>query len=286
MDYNSILGVVLAGGQSKRFGQDKTQVQLGEKILIDYILTEIVSEFNEILIVANNDIQFLNSKKITKVEDYKKDLGPLGGVLTAMRWIKHNKKNYKWIATFPSDTPFFSKKYLHNFIKNANDQQSKLFFVKSNDKRHNIFGLWSVELLDQLEEDLIKANDLDETYPSRGFLDDMEYSTLPLDNSYRRVVFVKDRAGYTAPRGAKLLCRYDTDAGFYEPVSKPSFIVKGSITAGSNQANIEMSFIQGKKKADSYPSMLVNFENPFDLPTTKGKGLFTYLNGKWTLTTS
>ena len=159
MDYNSILGVVLAGGQSKRFGQDKTQVQLGEKILIDYILTEIVSEFNEILIVANNDIQFLNSKKITKVEDYKKDLGPLGGVLTAMKWIKHNKKNYKWIATFPSDTPFFSKKYLHNFIKNANDQQSKLFFVKSNDKRHNIFGLWSVELLDQLEEDLIKKHE-------------------------------------------------------------------------------------------------------------------------------
>ena len=66
MDYNSILGVVLAGGQSKRFGQDKSQVQLGSKILIDYILLEILNEFNEILIIANNDIKFFNSKKINK----------------------------------------------------------------------------------------------------------------------------------------------------------------------------------------------------------------------------
>ena len=154
MDYNSILGVVLAGGQSKRFGQDKSQVQLGDKILIDYILLEILDQFNEILIISNNDIKFLNSKKITKIEDYKKDLGPLGGVLTAMKWIKKNNRDYKWISTFPSDTPFFKKKYLSNFIKNIDDKKSKLFFIKSNDKRHNIFGLWSTELLDRLENDV------------------------------------------------------------------------------------------------------------------------------------
>ena len=154
MDYNSILGVVLAGGQSKRFGQDKSQVQLGGKILIDYILLEILDQFNEILIISNNDIKFLNSNKITKIEDYKKDLGPLGGVLTAMKWIKKNNRDYKWISTFPSDTPFFKKKYLSDFIKNIDDKKSKLFFIKSNDKRHNIFGLWSTELLDRLEDDV------------------------------------------------------------------------------------------------------------------------------------
>ena len=159
MNYNSILGVVLAGGKSKRFGQDKSQVQLGSKILVDYILSEIMDEFNEILIIANNDIKFLNSKKITKIEDYKKDLGPLGGVLTAMKWIKENNKNYKWISTFPSDTPFFNKKYLHDFLENINDKDSKLFFINSNNKRHNIFGLWSIELLDRLEDDVIRKEE-------------------------------------------------------------------------------------------------------------------------------
>ncbi len=137
-----------------------------------------------------------------------------------------------------------------------------------------------------LEEDLTRNIDLDETFPARGFFDDVEFSSQPSPSGSRRLVFVKDRCGYTAPRGAKLLCRYDADSGFYEPVSKPSFIVKGTVTAGSNQANIEMSYIQGKKRGENYPSMLVNFENPFDLPTTKGAGLFTYINGKWTLTTS
>jgi len=159
MDYNSILGVVLAGGQSKRFGQDKSQVRLGDKILIDFILSEIIDVFNEILIISNNDIKFLNSKKVTKIEDYKKDLGPLGGVLTAMKWIKENNKNYKWISTFPSDTPFFKKKNLQDFIKNINYKDSKLFFIKSNDKRHNIFGLWSLDLLERLEDDVMKKGE-------------------------------------------------------------------------------------------------------------------------------
>ena len=39
-------------------------------------------------------------------------------------------------------------------IKTAN-----FFFIKSNDKRHNIFGLWSVDLLDRLEEDVINKGE-------------------------------------------------------------------------------------------------------------------------------
>ena len=42
MDHNNVLGVVLAGGKSQRFGEDKSQVKLGDKILIDYILSEII----------------------------------------------------------------------------------------------------------------------------------------------------------------------------------------------------------------------------------------------------
>jgi molybdopterin-guanine dinucleotide biosynthesis protein A len=155
MDHNNILGVVLAGGRSKRFGEDKSQVRLNNKRLIDYILSEILTEFNEVLIISNNKIDFMASSKITKIEDDEKDLGPLGGVLTAMRWINKNKKKYQWISTFPSDTPFFKKEILSDFYENINTKNGKLFFIKSNQTRHNIFGLWSLELLDQLEKDLI-----------------------------------------------------------------------------------------------------------------------------------
>jgi len=157
MDHNKILGVVLAGGKSKRFGEDKSQVKLHGKILIDYILSEIIDQFNEILVVTNNPIRFKDSSKILTTKDFEEGLGPLGGILTAMKWIKDQKKDYEWISTFPSDTPFFTNKELEIFYENIDIKKSKLFFIKNKETRHNIFGLWSLDLLKKLETDLQKG---------------------------------------------------------------------------------------------------------------------------------
>ena len=157
MDHNKILGVVLAGGKSQRFGQDKSQVRLNGKILIDYILSEIIDEFKETLIVTNESINFMKSDKISLIKDFKEGLGPLGGILSSMKWIKKNNKEYNWISTFPSDTPFFTKKELKIFYENIKISENKLFFIKNKETRHNIFGLWSVDLMDQLESDLLKG---------------------------------------------------------------------------------------------------------------------------------
>ena len=157
MDHNNILGAVLAGGKSQRFGEDKSQVKLGDKLLIDYILSEIIEEFKEILVVSNSSIDFRKSEKISVIEDIKKNLGPLGGGLTAMKWVKDNNKDYKWISTFPADTPFFKRSILQKFLQDIQPEESKLFFIKSNNTRHNIFGIWSIDLMDKLEEDLNKG---------------------------------------------------------------------------------------------------------------------------------
>ena len=157
MDLNKVLGVVLAGGKSQRFGQNKSQVKLQDKLLIDYILSEIINDFHEILIVANEPIDFMNSKKISITKDFKNGLGPLGGVLTAMKWIKEKKRKYKWISTFPTDAPFFTIKELKYFYENIDIDKSKLFFIKNKNTRHNIFGLWSLELIEELENDLLKG---------------------------------------------------------------------------------------------------------------------------------
>lgn len=135
-----------------------------------------------------------------------------------------------------------------------------------------------------LEEDLVKDPDYDETYPARGFLDDVEYSKESLPSGYRRLVYIRDKTGYTAPRGVKLLCRYDTDSGYYEPISKPNTVAPGQIISG-NTASLEMAYTQGRKSGQS-PVINVTFDNSlFDFSIVSGrKGLFTYLNGKWTLT--
>ena len=158
MDHNNILAVVLAGGKSQRFGRDKSQVKLGDKILIDYILNEIKDIYKDILIVTNEPIKFLNLDNISLTSDIQKGLGPLGGVFSAMRWVKDNKKDYKWISTFPIDTPFFKREHLNRFYKEIEMDKSNLFFMKSKNTRHNIFGLWSLELFEKLELALVKGD--------------------------------------------------------------------------------------------------------------------------------
>jgi len=158
MEDNNILGVVLAGGKSSRFGEDKNHIKLGNKTLLEHVLYKINNKFPETLIVSNRPLKIQITKKITIIEDCFENLGPLVGVLSSMKWIKENKKTFKWIATFPSDTPFFETSIIEEYKKRITTNESSLYFVKSNNKRHNIFGLWSIDLLQTLENDIVKNN--------------------------------------------------------------------------------------------------------------------------------
>jgi molybdopterin-guanine dinucleotide biosynthesis protein A len=158
MKDNNILGVVLAGGKSSRFGEDKNHIKLGNKTLLEHVLYKINNKFPETLIVSNRPLKIQITKKITIIEDCFENLGPLVGVLSSMKWIKENKKTFKWIATFPSDTPFFETSIIEESKKRITTNESSLYFVKSNNKRHNIFGLWSIDLLQTLENDIVKNN--------------------------------------------------------------------------------------------------------------------------------
>ena len=159
MNDNNILAVVLAGGQSKRFGEDKNQAKLGNLTLLEHVLAKVTKKFEKILIISNQNLNLKTLNSITIIPDcIQGNLGPLVGVLTAMKWIKKNNKQYQWIATFPSDTPFFDTSIIEKYKSRINLNESLLYFVRSNQKRHNIFGLWSVKLMDTLENDLINNN--------------------------------------------------------------------------------------------------------------------------------
>tara|TARA_B110001450_G_scaffold243232_1_gene254327 strand:+ start:422 stop:1042 length:621 start_codon:yes stop_codon:yes gene_type:complete len=158
MKNNNILGVILAGGKSKRFGKDKNHIKLDNKTLLEHVLFKINNKFKEILIVSSDNQEIKKIKNVIVIPDCLNDFGPLAGVLSAMKWIKENQKQYNWVATFPSDTPFFETSIIEEYKKRSNINDSLLYFVKSNNKRHNIFGLWSIDLLKTLENDLIKNN--------------------------------------------------------------------------------------------------------------------------------
>ena len=156
---NNILGVILAGGKSSRFGSNKADAHLGDKTLLEHTISKVEKNFLEVLIVSNNESIKINKKNVFLVKDFiKGQLGPLIGILSAMKWIQQYNKKYKWIATFPCDTPFFDDSIIEKFNNCSIAEDHLLFFLNSRKKRHNIFGLWSLKLIDILEEDIRSNN--------------------------------------------------------------------------------------------------------------------------------
>jgi len=156
MNEHNILGAILAGGQSKRMGKDKIFLELNNKKLIEHTLDKVKKYLKEVIIITNQDNEFFSKNNLTTVKDcIEGQLGPLVGILTAMKWAKENLNKCSWIATFPCDTPFFPESIIKSFIKESEKKESLILCASSHGRKHNIFGLWSLDLYDKLKDDLI-----------------------------------------------------------------------------------------------------------------------------------
>jgi len=159
MSENNILGVILAGGQSRRMGRDKSLIKLNEKTLIEHTIIKVKKFLPNLIIISNENKNEIMKYGIDLVNDcLGENQGPLIGIMTAMKYIKDNKKNFDWIATFPCDTPFFPELLIKKFIDNSKSKKSLLYFASSKGQRHNIFGLWSLKLYDKLHNDIVNKN--------------------------------------------------------------------------------------------------------------------------------
>tara|TARA_B100000686_G_scaffold338484_1_gene411081 strand:- start:403 stop:1026 length:624 start_codon:yes stop_codon:yes gene_type:complete len=157
MNEHNILGVILAGGQSKRMGKDKLFLELNNRKLIEHTIDKVKKYLKKVIIVTNQDNEFFSQNNLTTVKDcIEGQLGPLVGILSAMKWAKENLSKCSWIATFPCDTPFFPESIIESFIKESKKNESLILCASSHGRKHNIFGLWSLDLCDKLENDLVK----------------------------------------------------------------------------------------------------------------------------------
>ena len=106
MDYSA---VILAGGSSKRFGQDKGLAQLGNKPLVKHVLDAIGGIVKEKIVVVSSKAQAENYRRILSVEAHVVvDAGgiqtPLVGVLTGFE-----AAGGEYSIVLPCDVPFVSR---------------------------------------------------------------------------------------------------------------------------------------------------------------------------------
>jgi molybdopterin-guanine dinucleotide biosynthesis protein A len=76
-------GAVLAGGESRRFGQDKAHAMLAGKPLVSHVVETLETLFEDVLIVTNEPVSF-EPFDVTVVTDIVRGAGSLGGLLTAL----------------------------------------------------------------------------------------------------------------------------------------------------------------------------------------------------------
>lgn len=155
----SIMGVVLAGGLSRRMGGgDKFLRALGRQTLMDQVIARLSPQVEQIIINANGDPTRIEGFDLPVVSDSIDDFaGPLAGVLAGMDAAA--KEEIEWIVTVAADTPFFPEDLIAGFANARGDAQ--IVLATSGTGRHGgpnlhpTFGLWSVGLRETLREMLL-----------------------------------------------------------------------------------------------------------------------------------
>ena len=97
---NTII-VILAGGQSRRFGGGyKTLYKLNNISILDRIIQNFKKlKIELVLNVNSNEDQFIKSGLHLIKDEHENFQGPLAGIYSSMKWTLENRKNIEWIFT-------------------------------------------------------------------------------------------------------------------------------------------------------------------------------------------
>jgi molybdopterin-guanine dinucleotide biosynthesis protein A len=146
-----IAGLILAGGQSRRFGSDKSGAELGGRALCDWVAGRAMPLVDKL---------FLNAPKNTHKEicaslplipdDAEGYLGPLAGVLAGLRWLEAHEGGFNWLATFPVDSPFFPTDLVSRLSAAAKPGGAPAV-AESGGRLHPVFTLWPSAVVPELE---------------------------------------------------------------------------------------------------------------------------------------
>ena len=146
--------VVLAGGQSKRFGGGyKTLYKLNNKSLLNRVIKNFEKLDIEIVLNVNSDEKQFKKTGLTLIKDeFVNFQGPLAGIYSTMNWALKNKKDVEWIFTAPSDTPFLNSDLVDKFLIGKYSSNTKIILAQNSNKTHPVIGFWHISLFKNLED--------------------------------------------------------------------------------------------------------------------------------------
>ena len=124
----SVTGVILAGGKSRRMGQNKALLQLGEDLLIEHVIRRMRSVTDELLLITNAPAEYVHLG-LPMHNDMIPDAGALGGIYTGLTHASHNVG-----VCVACDSPFLEPKLLSYLISILGEYDAVMPYTYSRDK--------------------------------------------------------------------------------------------------------------------------------------------------------
>ncbi|MEM9765999.1 MAG: molybdenum cofactor guanylyltransferase MobA [Pseudomonadota bacterium] len=151
-----IAGVILAGGLARRMGGgDKALLEVAGQPLLGHVIARLAPQVEALALNANGDAARFERFALPVLADTVEGFaGPLAGVLAGMRWAA--EAGYTHVASAAGDTPFFPPDLVAR-LSAALGERDRIAIAATEDPRrgglaeHPTFGLWPVDLADDLE---------------------------------------------------------------------------------------------------------------------------------------
>ncbi|MGE0697754.1 MAG: molybdenum cofactor guanylyltransferase MobA [Hyphomicrobiaceae bacterium] len=153
MAKETIAGVVLAGGLSRRMGGgDKGLAALGAATMLDHVVQRIAPQVGRLALNANGDKARFDALGLDVVADTVEGfVGPLAGVLAGMRWAQREMPHASHLVSVSSDAPFLPTDLVSRLASALAAGGGRVAMARSGGELHPVIGLWPVELADDLE---------------------------------------------------------------------------------------------------------------------------------------
>ena len=168
MNNKNIEIIILAGGKSKRMGEDKSLMKLNGKSFLQHIIEACEHISKSIAIVGKKNVHQKYGYPV--YEDIYQNLGPLGGLYTGLM-----KSDYDVNLVLSCDVPLIKTDLLLKLLDAWEDEFDQIQF-SANGKKMPLLALYKKECLVLCLEQIEKGD-----LKMMHFVERLKHKTIPID---------------------------------------------------------------------------------------------------------
>lgn len=153
----NIVGLLLAGGQSRRMGGgDKSLRLLGDRPLLAHVIERMRPQVAALVLNANGDPARFAAFGLPVVADSVPDFaGPLAGILAGLDWAAATRPHCPMVVSVATDAPFLPGDLVARLRRGLDEEGADLACAASDGRAHPVIGLWPVRLREALRRALV-----------------------------------------------------------------------------------------------------------------------------------